>query len=61
MNLCFLSIWGIVFAVLGAIFLRADQAELAKCVTFFSVMSCSWTFGGDNDASMMQVSCVQRT
>ncbi|CAL1169330.1 unnamed protein product [Cladocopium goreaui] len=28
-NLCFLSIWGIVFAVLGAIFLRADQVQVA--------------------------------
>ena len=33
MNLCFLSIWGIVFAVLGAIFLRADQAELVQLDT----------------------------
>eukprot|EP00434_Breviolum_minutum_P021453 symbB.v1.2.018931.t1/scaffold1487.1/size223630/1 len=28
-NLCFLSIWALVFAIVGAIFLRADQVQVA--------------------------------
>lgn len=44
-NLCFLSIWGLVFAILGAIFLRADQVAVETSLNIVGTENLKLLFG----------------